>query len=326
VQSAQQLVDQNIGKFIQGPELEQYRYGRIADNLTKAGVQVSGGQLAALSKDEVLAIARQFVDFRDGINEMELAVLGAVGPLADLKDSAKDAADALNKQAQDLIDQNIGKLLSGADLQKYQYGRIAGNLAGANVNVSVDELMGLSRPDVIKATQALVDFSDGVSKAELTILEAGFALLDLKDASAAAADNFKGFGTRISSMSQIESAKQGYVDALGLAVKSEQFQADFDAGTLPKNLQDYVDSFPGGKDDPRANDKRPIQPVRDAEGGAAEPWRVAGPAAARGSGSGRREQRLGTDPRRGAAPPGGIGARADPRHRATDRLPEPHAR
>jgi tape measure domain-containing protein len=249
VQSAQQLVDQNIGKFIQGPELEQYRYGRIADNLTKAGVQVSGGQLAALSKDEVLAIARQFVDFRDGINEMELAVLGAVGPLADLKDSAKDAADALNKQAQDLIDQNIGKLLSGADLQKYQYGRIAGNLAGANVNVSVDELMGLSRPDVIKATQALVDFSDGVSKAELTILEAGFALLDLKDASAAAADNFKGFGTRISSMSQIESAKQGYVDALGLAVKSEQFQADFDAGTLPKNLQDYVDSFPGGKDE-----------------------------------------------------------------------------
>jgi hypothetical protein len=96
-QSAQQLIDQNIGKFFGAADVQRYRYGQVAQSLAGVGLNFSTEQLMGASKADILAFVQSVVQLGDGASEAELAVLKAAGALADLKDEATTAAQAANQ-------------------------------------------------------------------------------------------------------------------------------------------------------------------------------------------------------------------------------------
>jgi len=190
-----------------------------------------------------------------------MRVAGAFDALIDASDEAtqqleeeaaaraEEAAARANRATQ-LIDQNIGKFVSPAQLRGYQYGRIAEDLQAAGLSVSAKQLADATKEEVLKFVQSFVNLADGVSELELAVLTAAGALGDLAESSEEAA---KAAGNaRIPMMGPLTRAgvsagDAAYRDWLGMSVRSEQFNADFEGGTLPKNLQDYVDNFWGGK-------------------------------------------------------------------------------
>lgn len=99
---------------------------------------------------------------------------------------AQEAA-ARAQAAQQLMDQNVGKYLSGQDLERYRYGRVAHDLAAAGQGFGVDQLMGASKADIAAFIGAVVNLGDGASATEVALLTAAGALADLKDAAADAA-------------------------------------------------------------------------------------------------------------------------------------------
>jgi hypothetical protein len=108
--TAQQLIDQGIGKFLSADDLQRYRYGRIAQDLGAAGQSFSAEQLMSASKADVFAFVSAVVNLKDGASEAELTLLAAAGALADLKDEAASAAKTVADAAAEAAAQRAGAL------------------------------------------------------------------------------------------------------------------------------------------------------------------------------------------------------------------------
>ena len=234
----QQALDQLAGKFLEGPDLDRYRYNRVAGDLTQAGLAVTGERLAGMSKEQIEAFVRQFVDFADGVSEMELAVLSAAGSLGDLKNGARDAADAL----QSTIESNRSKLLPADQRIGAAYQGIADDLADAGFDITVSQLFKASKQEILETADAITAMADVSDEAKAAIWQAAGALGDLKSE----ASEFGGM--RIRSMGQASAADQAYREWMGIESKIAGFAQDWANNTLPANLQQYVDQHWGGKD------------------------------------------------------------------------------
>lgn len=89
-------IDAVIGKFQTDAEASAYRYSRVAQDLSAAGVLSDIPDLAsvltAATKQAVYDFAASFVSLQGASEEAKLAVLSAAGALADLKDEAAQQA------------------------------------------------------------------------------------------------------------------------------------------------------------------------------------------------------------------------------------------
>lgn len=91
----QNAIDRNIGKFLEGDTLRQYKGSKIVDALSGAGVNLSLDQVLGASKQDVFDFAQAFVALASNSIDAKLAVVDAAGALADLIDSATGATDAV---------------------------------------------------------------------------------------------------------------------------------------------------------------------------------------------------------------------------------------
>lgn len=100
-------IAENLPKFLTPADQRTFAYQRIQGDLQDAGVSIALDKLMGASKAEVLAFAKSFVNLADGASTAEIAVVGAAGALADLSDSAADAAarqrEVLAEQQADAI-------------------------------------------------------------------------------------------------------------------------------------------------------------------------------------------------------------------------------
>lgn len=181
--------------------LKDYFGGFFSDS-ERAAMQLSaiGAELKAFGLDTLPATKeayRALVEGQDLSTEagskLYAALIRNAGAFANVMDEAEGASDAVKTVAatladlQGAIDRNIGKFLAGDALRQYQAGGIQSTLAGAGVNVSIDQILGASKQQVFDFARAFVSLTDKTVDAKLAVVNAAGALADLIDSANGAA-------------------------------------------------------------------------------------------------------------------------------------------
>jgi len=172
-------IDQNIGKFLSDTQRTAREYSSIAGSLSQAGVEVDIGKLIGLNKAEIFDLASAFVASADNTDAAKLAVVQAAGALADLKDQAAQAAQALDSQLASAIDANVDKFLTPRQSLERKAGAISGNLAAVGLNFSPEQLLGYSKDQIFDFAKSFVAATSNSQEAKIAVVEAAGALQDL---------------------------------------------------------------------------------------------------------------------------------------------------
>lgn len=172
-------IDQNIGKFLSDSQRTAREYSSIAGSLSQAGVEVDIGKLIGLNKAEIFDLASAFVASADNTDAAKLAVVQAAGALADLKDQAAQAAQALDSQLASAIDANVDKFLTPRQSLERKAGAISGNLAAVGLNFSPEQLLGYSKDQIFDFAKSFVAATSNSQEAKIAVVEAAGALQDL---------------------------------------------------------------------------------------------------------------------------------------------------
>lgn len=172
-------IDQNIGKFLSDTQRTAREYSSIAGSLSQAGVEVDIGKLIGLNKSEIFDLASAFVASADNTDAAKLAVVQAAGALADLKDQAAQAAQALDSQLASAIDANVDKFLTPRQSLERKAGAISGSLAAVGLNFSPEQLLGYSKDQIFDFAKSFVAATSNSQEAKIAVVEAAGALQDL---------------------------------------------------------------------------------------------------------------------------------------------------
>ena len=143
-------------------------YTLIQEDLSGAGVSLSREQLTGATKTDILAFAEAFINLADVSHESKMAVIAAAEALADLRDTADDAAAELAADAAEAAAELARKLWQGLsaampdfvsprELANFRAGEVQSTLAGAGINASIEQILGSSREDIIALWKAVGD-------------------------------------------------------------------------------------------------------------------------------------------------------------------------
>lgn len=176
----------NLRKF-QSPEQQRATdFGQVARNLGKVGIDVEASTLMKMTKDQILAFVNAFISVGSNSLEAKVAVLDAAGALYDLLNVAKDGKPAFQGMSEELsnaIRTVLPKFQDAAEQTWQAYADVAENLRNsAGINVSIDQLIGLSKEDIYAFASAFVQLSNVSDTAKVAVVNAAGALADLGDA------------------------------------------------------------------------------------------------------------------------------------------------
>ena len=88
----QQAINGNVDKFLSPEQRRQRQVAGIGDNLAAVGVNIPLDKLLGASKVDIFEFAKSFVATSTNSTEAKIAVVNAAGALADLADTATQAA------------------------------------------------------------------------------------------------------------------------------------------------------------------------------------------------------------------------------------------
>jgi len=180
--------------------LKDYFGGFFSDS-ERAAMQLSaiGAELKAFGLDTLPATKeayRALVEGQDLSTEsgskLYAALIRNAGAFASVMDAADGASSSVDKIAATLadlngaIDRNIGKFLSGDSLRQYQAGQIQASLAGAGVNVSIEQILGATKQQVFDFAKSFVNLADKSLDAKVAVVNAAGAMADLIEAAGGA--------------------------------------------------------------------------------------------------------------------------------------------
>lgn len=202
-------------------------------------------QLLRAQGDEIGAVALERQRELEALRKLDPALVSLQQSIYAASDAAEQAARMQELQA--AIDSELPKFLKPEEQFTHRYGMIIRDLKElAGITVDVGTLQAATKDQILAFASSFVNLSDGASEAELAVVRAAGSLADLKDEAAAAAREFGGI--RLRGQAQTSAADKAYRDWLGFEAHVGAFESDWNNGTLPKNLQDYVDGHWGGKE------------------------------------------------------------------------------
>ena len=218
-------------------EADQKAFGAI--------MRVSGAfsALVEAERERVAAVDDQQL-------QLQIALLEAQGRSTDALTLARQAEIAQLAE----LEQSLG--VTAGTFTALQQSIYAANTASAvedtRLGLQIELLRALGREQEALVLERGIEL-DQLAELEQSLGVAAGTFTTLKQsvyaaADAAAAANSKFQGMRITSMGQASAADQAYREWLGMESKIAGFESDWAAGTLPTNLQDYVDNWWGGKE------------------------------------------------------------------------------
>lgn len=181
----------NIGKFQTPNQRTETAINDIGASLSAVGVNIDFNTLIGASKEQIYAFAESFVNAADNSLEAKTAVVNAAGALADLRDQADEAANAIKSSLSQAIDANVDKFLDPEQRTNRAAARISDNLAAVGVNFDVGTLLGATKAQIFEFARAFVLANENSDEAKLAVVEAAGALADMADSATAAARDLK---------------------------------------------------------------------------------------------------------------------------------------
>lgn len=204
---------------------EAERAGQATDAVTKALAAV-GLQMPA-TREEFRALVEAQDRTTDSGREAFATLLSVSGAFADLVPAADEAVKAVEGMSDALrsaIQSNIGKFETPDQTTARQYGAIASNLGAVGINITAEQLIGLTKQQVLDLATSFVNATDASDEAKVAVVEAAGALADLKDGAAAAAAEAE--KTAAALRAQIGSALDGVVDQFLSGAELATFRAN----------------------------------------------------------------------------------------------------